>query len=146
MKISRKEFIKKAGLYCGGIYSISVLAGCSASSNQMMEATEQKDGEIAIENKKLKNIGDRLILEIKNYQSNIILIKTAANEYRAMSLTCSHKGCELVVYKNFFECPCHGSEFDVNGIALKGPATDPLVSYRTKLNNNTITILLNEHD
>ncbi len=45
MKISRKEFIKKAGIYCGGIYSISLVAGCS-SSYQISEVIEQHSGEV----------------------------------------------------------------------------------------------------
>lgn len=145
MKISRKEFIKKAGIYCGGIYSVSLIAGCS-SSNQISEVMEQNGGEVIIDNTKLKNIGDRIILEVKNFNSKIILIKTGINEYRALSLMCSHKGCELVVYNNFFECPCHGSEFDIQGNALKWPATEPLVKYKTIINNNTITILINVNE
>ncbi len=95
----------------------------------------------------MKNIGDRIILEIKNFNSKIILIKAGINEYKALSLMCSHKGCELVAYKNFFECPCHGSEFDIQGNALKWPATEPLVNYKTVINNNkTITILINANE
>jgi len=147
MKISRKEFIKKAGIYCGGIYSISLVAGCSSSSIQKSEVMGQHGGEIIIDCNKLKNIGDRIILEIKNLNTKIILIKTGINEYSALSLMCSHKGCELVVYNNFFECPCHGSEFDIQGNALKWPATEPLVKYKTVINNdNTITISINVNE
>ncbi|MGN6367423.1 MAG: ubiquinol-cytochrome c reductase iron-sulfur subunit [Phycisphaerae bacterium] len=43
---------------------------------------------------------------------------------------CTHMGCNAKWdEKDFrFECPCHGSEFDLLGRAIKGPATKPLPS------------------
>jgi glycine/D-amino acid oxidase-like deaminating enzyme/nitrite reductase/ring-hydroxylating ferredoxin subunit len=44
------------------------------------------------------------------------------------SATCTHAGC--VVHWNPFEqcwdCPCHGSQFAIDGTALSGPASSPL--------------------
>jgi cytochrome b6-f complex iron-sulfur subunit len=41
---------------------------------------------------------------------------------RAISLTCTHLGCN-VEERNFgFECPCHSSRYDLDGRVLKGPA------------------------
>ncbi|HEX2215395.1 MAG TPA: FAD-dependent oxidoreductase [Xanthobacteraceae bacterium] len=44
------------------------------------------------------------------------------------SAVCPHAGC--IVHWNSFEqcwdCPCHGSQFGSNGIALNGPAISPL--------------------
>lgn len=41
---------------------------------------------------------------------------------RAISLTCTHLGCN-VEERNFgFECPCHSSRYDLDGRILKGPA------------------------
>jgi cytochrome b6-f complex iron-sulfur subunit len=51
---------------------------------------------------------------------------------RAVSLTCSHLGC-AVEERNFgFECPCHSSRYDMNGIVLKGPATINLRNLRVE--------------
>jgi Rieske Fe-S protein len=47
---------------------------------------------------------------------------------RALGITCPHLGC----YYNFddglkhFLCPCHGSQFALDGRVLHGPATSPL--------------------
>jgi Rieske Fe-S protein len=47
-----------------------------------------------------------------------------------VSAVCSHVGC--TVHFNSFErcwdCPCHGSHFDVDGQELNAPATAPLAS------------------
>ena len=52
------------------------------------------------------------------------------NGLRAISLTCSHLGC-AVEQRNFgFECPCHSSRYDMNGVVLKGPAAADLRKLR----------------
>lgn len=46
----------------------------------------------------------------------------------AVSLRCTHLGCLLRfnAAETSWDCPCHGSRFDVDGNVLEGPATKPL--------------------
>jgi Rieske Fe-S protein len=46
----------------------------------------------------------------------------------AVSLRCTHLGCLLRfnAAEHSWDCPCHGSRFDVDGTVLEGPATKPL--------------------
>ncbi|HEV2773507.1 MAG TPA: FAD-dependent oxidoreductase [Thermoleophilaceae bacterium] len=46
----------------------------------------------------------------------------------AVSVRCTHLGCLLRfnAAERSWDCPCHGSRFDVDGAVLEGPATEPL--------------------
>jgi nitrite reductase/ring-hydroxylating ferredoxin subunit len=48
----------------------------------------------------------------------------------AVSLRCTHMGCLLRfnAAERSWDCPCHGSRFDVDGTVLEGPAVEPLPS------------------
>ncbi|PRX50952.1 glycine/D-amino acid oxidase-like deaminating enzyme [Prauserella shujinwangii] len=49
-------------------------------------------------------------------------------ELHAVSLRCTHLGCLLRFNgaERSWDCPCHGSRFDVDGAVLEGPAVRPL--------------------
>jgi Rieske Fe-S protein len=51
-----------------------------------------------------------------------------AGVLHAVSLRCTHMGCLLRfnAAETSWDCPCHGSRFDVDGAVLEGPATAPL--------------------
>jgi len=48
--------------------------------------------------------------------------------YRAVSVTCTHLGCSLTwnAAETSWDCPCHGSRFDIDGAVIDGPAVRPL--------------------
>jgi len=58
-----------------------------------------------------------------------ILRREADNRVIAFDDRCTHLGCcpQWDAQRRVFRCPCHGSEFDAEGKALRGPATRPLV-------------------
>jgi glycine/D-amino acid oxidase-like deaminating enzyme/nitrite reductase/ring-hydroxylating ferredoxin subunit len=56
------------------------------------------------------------------------LYRDRAGAVHAVSLRCTHLGCLLRfnAAEHSWDCPCHGSRFDVDGSVLEGPATHPL--------------------
>jgi Rieske Fe-S protein len=51
----------------------------------------------------------------------------------AMTLTCTHQGCDMgrqgSVSPRGLDCSCHGSQFDANGNVVRGPANLPLAHF-----------------
>jgi Rieske Fe-S protein len=54
----------------------------------------------------------------------------------AMTLTCTHLGCQAGVVGAQIVCPCHDARFDANGNVLNGPATAPLVHFAVSADNS----------
>ena len=53
----------------------------------------------------------------------------------ALSAICTHRRCKLQAEPNHsFYCKCHGSTFDPNGNATRGPAKRPLPELSTTVN------------
>ncbi|MDB4991456.1 MAG: Chitinase [Myxococcaceae bacterium] len=57
------------------------------------------------------------------------VLRDAAGIY-AMTLVCTHEGCDIALEGSVSAagiiCHCHGSQFDLNGTVLVGPANEDL--------------------
>jgi Rieske Fe-S protein len=70
-----------------------------------------------------------------------IICRTGAATVSAVSSKCTHKGCETEMPQSgTITCLCHGSQFNLNGDVLKGPATVPLKKYSASISGNIITV------
>lgn len=63
-----------------------------------------------------------------------------ANGVYAMTLTCTHQGCDMgsrgSVSSAGITCNCHGSRFDANGGVTSGPASDPLQHFAVSVGSS----------
>ena len=59
----------------------------------------------------------------------------------AVSATCTHLGCNINGEEDKFVCPCHGSQFDLSGRVLQGPATKALAHYLVSLSEDGLVII-----
>ena len=75
-----------------------------------------------------------------------IVCVTQQGELYALSAKCTHAGCTVVWQHAGNEarlhCPCHLSNFDMNGRPLNGPATLPLERYTARIEGNDAIITL----
>jgi len=61
----------------------------------------------------------------------------------AFDTRCTHAFAPCVLSESLLQCPAHGSVFDPeNGDVLRGPAVEPLKSYRTLEVNGEVRIIL----
>jgi cytochrome b6-f complex iron-sulfur subunit len=56
-----------------------------------------------------------------------VLVRRLRNgQLGAISLICTHLGCTVTRVTTGFLCPCHGSQYDADGIVVGGPAPKTL--------------------
>ena len=61
----------------------------------------------------------------------------------AFDTRCTHAGAPCILSESQLKCPAHGSVFDPeDGQVLRGPAVEPLKSYRTLEVNDEIRIVI----
>jgi len=73
--------------------------------------------------------------EITFLHDYIIVNRDSKTE--VLSSHCTHLGCIINKEENGrLVCPCHGSQFNLEGIALKGPAYRKLEKFESKLSTD----------
>ena len=75
------------------------------------------------------------------YREARVAVMRSGNEVYALSLVCTHLGCTVNVTERGLSCPCHGSEFDRQGLVLKGPAVRSLQRLKLEERGGMIEVL-----
>lgn len=130
--ISRRSFIKRSamGVVVGGIALSSIDLGRLAAASK--NASKIQDGDDLIvklsdpKNSALSNVGGSVLLDDEN-----ILIRSSQSQFLAVNLICRHKGCTVELQGDKFVCPCHGSEYAIDGKVTQGPSKANLKTWET---------------
>ncbi len=77
-----------------------------------------------------------------NIQGRFYLVRLDDGGFIALSSKCTHLGCTVPWddKEKRFECPCHGSSFDITGKVLTSPAPRPLDHYPVSIENNMVIV------
>ena len=73
------------------------------------------------------------------------VIYRRGSDYQAFSLVCTHLGCVLEESPTGYTCPCHGSQFSLNGRVESGPAVKDLAALKIELTEEG-DLLLHKED
>ena len=95
-------------------------------------------------NAPLANVGGSIYVEAGG--DRLIVVRASDTTVDALSSICTHAGCTVGYSKTRMDlsCPCHGSQFNLNGSVARGPAAFPLKTYTATLDaaNNLVTIAI----
>ena len=74
---------------------------------------------------------------------SVWVIKHSPSALTVYSPICTHLGCHFTWNEKtaHFECPCHGSVFDIEGKVLGGPAPRPLDTLPYKIENGSLLVV-----
>jgi len=70
---------------------------------------------------------------------NVAVFRDEQGVY-ALSRVCTHLGCIVKPTAEGFECPCHGSRYDHDGLVTKGPAPRPLPWLEVKVQGGVLYV------
>ena len=137
--MKRREFIKDCGIFCvSGIGLALFLESCKT----IFYAPNVLTGDTLIIKKSDFATHSFVVVKNEKLQAPIYLNKRKENEYSAVLMLCTHKGCELNTAGNNLICPCHGAEFSNTGKVLNPPANEDLKKYQVTNDNENIYIHL----
>ncbi|MBK9731401.1 MAG: Rieske (2Fe-2S) protein [Chitinophagaceae bacterium] len=131
---SRRNFIKQASMLGAGaccLGTISIIESCTTSLEAIgsEKAVVETPGQITLLKSSIAGQSYTKLSSSK-FRDPIFLNINADGTYSAVLMNCTHKGCSLAASQGKFVCPCHGSEFDLTGHVLTGPAKNDLQSFQ----------------
>lgn len=133
-KSSRREWIKRLAMTCS---AWAGLTGPCRPPAAHAAVYNFKDGlrlNIDAFPSLMFNSGSAIITF--DAEATLILVNRESDtDFFAMDPHCTHMGCTIEPYSivsNTSVCPCHGSEFDIHGQVVLGPAVVALNNYATQ--------------
>lgn len=138
---SRREFLGTCGALAGAALAAGIgplLQGCEIS-----RINTPVSSNIMFDVSALTAAGSFAVTKEKDSRGfHILIVRQAGDTYIAMSMECTHLGCEVAApnASNIMVCPCHSSQFDISGDILNPdttPAKVPLRRFRTTFNAGT---------
>jgi Rieske Fe-S protein len=133
----------------GGAWS-ALLQGCSSedpvSSGETLPTIQATavNGVITLTiaaNSPLAAVGSAA--QVQYGGGTLLVARTAQDTFTALTAVCTHQSCTITGYSNqIYTCPCHGSQFNTEGLVTRGPAASALRKYATQFANNQLMITL----
>lgn len=137
----RRHFLIQMALGTG--FVASGLSACATAANFRTRLAENRVVLPRAELDEKLRADDVVLVTAEGLPESIILIRVDGDAYRALGSRCTHLGCEVRPGKHALSCPCHGSVFDLEGKAIRGPAESPLSRYAVDKEGTDLVILLN---
>lgn len=147
MKIHENNFIKhrKRPTRRAALGALAVLPTVPACLHQgHFSAAPSQNGRIVLPAEQLatlKSSTDVLFVRADGAPGTIA-VRRQGSGYLALLALCTHRSCELSALPQSYDCPCHGSRFDLSGEVLEGPAERPLPQLPVILDGTSAIIVL----
>ncbi|MEO7997340.1 MAG: Rieske 2Fe-2S domain-containing protein [Gemmatimonadaceae bacterium] len=149
--VSRRNFL---GATCATLLA-SVLAACGGGADSVGGVTEPPPsgsttftgGVVTLQLSQIPALtatnGHQVLALTDGGRRADLVIINVGGTYKAFTSICTHEGCSVNGYTGQrMVCPCHGSEYDLTGKVVAGPAPLPLREYTVVLNSAAQTLTI----
>jgi cytochrome b6-f complex iron-sulfur subunit len=146
---TRREFCARA---CGALSVAalgSLLPACGGSPTSPSSApslptvsANVANGAIALtidSSSPLSAVGSAALVQASG--ANFLVAHTGQDAFTALTAICTHEACIVSGFENQrYVCPCHGSQYNLSGAVVQGPAPSALRQFATRFSGNALTI------
>jgi Rieske Fe-S protein len=150
--MSRRDFVKVTTVAVGSFIAAAV--GLPAIDYLIDPAlkSSQADAWIPVGKLETFEVGKPTLVTFNRSKVNgwektvnsygVFVVRKSDTEFVAISNKCTHLGCRVNWKEDRKEyvCPCHDAQFDISGKVLGGPPPRPLDVYKTKIEDDTLSI------
>ncbi len=76
-------------------------------------------------------------------EDSLILVRVDDATVAANTVTCTHQQCDVAYDegRRILACPCHGSQFKLDGTVNQGPAARPLLTFEATIHEDSVFLL-----
>jgi cytochrome b6-f complex iron-sulfur subunit len=143
-KITRRDFLKTSalGIIAGGTFLSLLDIEKLAAVTQRGSYTRISGEDILVKLSDPKNSPLKKNLGAIFLDDEDMLIRISDTHFAAVNLICRHKGCTVEFNGEKFVCPCHGSQYAIDGTVIHGPAQKNLRTYETVYDKVQGTVLV----
>ena len=133
---SRRQLLVRTGAGALGVAAVGVLAACGSTGSGTQSAPgPATDGAIV----KVADIPVGGALAATDAAGKpILLVQATSGTVTALSAVCTHQGCTVNAGKGTLTCPCHGSQYGLDGSVKGGPAPSPLTAVDVHVTNGSV--------
>lgn len=133
-QVGAYQLVSKSGGTFGAVVSrrcVVAATGCAAaltacglgSSGPSVGASPRPAGPIRLGGASEVPVGGGRIYR----QQRVVVTQPSAGKFVGLSAVCTHQGCLVDrVEHATIRCPCHGSQYGLDGSVIAGPAVNPL--------------------
>ncbi|WP_300344718.1 Rieske (2Fe-2S) protein [Nesterenkonia sp.] len=68
----------------------------------------------------------------------LLVHRSAEDEVQVLSAVCPHQGCAVEVDSQRYVCPCHDSQFELDGELIAGPAQQGLETVTSRVEGGMV--------
>lgn len=136
---NRRDFLKRALAFWGLLSALPVVGMAMEFLTPRQAAAARETVMVG----KTDDIQPDAPKIVRFNKEPVIVLLNPSGQYKAFSARCTHLGCVVQFQREggpHFGCNCHGSQFDMNGKNIAGPAPRPLAPFRVSLEGKSIYI------
>lgn len=139
--LARRVFLRKVGRASAGALCGAALPALASCGGMRYATATRTGGALRVEEAELGS-DDAVLVASPLDARPIFLWRAGDGRYVAVSTRCAHRGCQVQRQGPRLACPCHGSEYELDGALLEGPADRPLRRFPTRVRDGAVLIVL----